>query len=138
MLSCWYSAFSEAYTVCTFYQEKRDPYNQCLSGDTCPHCMLIDNQYNLRKSPLIIHLCWVYVLFSLSCFTILHYLFRTSRPCLYGDLIECDFCPLSFHTNCLQPPLTNKPAGLWMCPNHAEHAEVTTDGFILKTIDNNA
>ena len=51
--------------------------------------------------------------------------FRTSRNSLHGDLIECDFCPLSFHTNCLQPPLTNKPLGMWMCPNHAEHAEVT-------------
>ncbi|XP_028396400.1 PHD finger protein 12-like [Dendronephthya gigantea] len=48
---------------------------------------------------------------------------RTARNSLHGDLIECDFCPLSFHTNCLQPPLTNKPTGMWMCPNHAEHAE---------------
>ena len=49
---------------------------------------------------------------------------RTSRNSQHGDLIECDFCPLSFHTNCLQPPLTNRPLGMWMCPNHAEHAEV--------------
>ena len=56
---------------------------------------------------------------------IMLYFFRTSRNSLHGDLIECDFCPLSFHTNCLQPPLTNKPLGMWMCPNHAEHAEVT-------------
>ncbi|EDV22608.1 uncharacterized protein TRIADDRAFT_59019 [Trichoplax adhaerens] len=36
-------------------------------------------------------------------------------------LIHCDYCPLSFHLDCMDPPLTTTPSGLWMCPNHAEH-----------------
>ena len=26
--------------------------------------------------------------------------------------------------DCVNPPLTTVPSGMWMCPNHAEHAEV--------------
>ncbi|KAG7281401.1 hypothetical protein CRUP_029850 [Coryphaenoides rupestris] len=33
----------------------------------------------------------------------------------------CDYCPLLFHMDCLDPPLTTLPAGKWMCPNHVEH-----------------
>ncbi|XP_065178801.1 PHD finger protein 12-like [Sycon ciliatum] len=38
-----------------------------------------------------------------------------------GCMVYCDFCPLAFHLDCLDPPLTNVPGTLWMCPNHAEH-----------------
>lgn len=46
------------------------------------------------------------------------------RSELVGELVHCDFCPLAFHMDCLNPPLTTVPSGMWMCPNHAEHAEV--------------
>lgn len=46
------------------------------------------------------------------------------RSDLVGQLVHCDFCPLAFHMDCINPPLTTVPSGMWMCPNHAEHAEV--------------
>ena len=38
-----------------------------------------------------------------------------------GTLIKCDFCPLSYHLDCLRPPLTVPPKDKWMCPAHIEH-----------------
>lgn len=49
--------------------------------------------------------------------------FACSRSELAGQLVHCDFCPLAFHMDCVNPPLTTVPSGMWMCPNHAEHAE---------------
>ena len=39
-------------------------------------------------------------------------------------LLQCDYCPLLFHWDCLNPPLTALPSGRWMCPMHVEHALV--------------
>jgi hypothetical protein len=38
-------------------------------------------------------------------------------------LLRCDFCPLSYHLDCLNPPLCEAPSKekFWMCPNHVEH-----------------
>lgn len=44
---------------------------------------------------------------------------RSSRA---GPLIQCDYCPLMFHADCLDPPLTMMPLSRWMCPNHPHHA----------------
>ena len=33
-----------------------------------------------------------------------------------GDLLLCDFCPLAYHTACLNPPLSAVPDGDWKCP----------------------
>lgn len=46
-------------------------------------------------------------------------------------LISCDFCPLYFHLDCLDPPLTNPPGMRWMCPNHAERALFDKHGSSL-------
>lgn len=46
------------------------------------------------------------------------------RSCRLAPLIQCDYCPLLFHMDCLDPPLTALPAGKWMCPNHVEHLVV--------------
>ncbi|KAF8454638.1 hypothetical protein BDZ91DRAFT_852964 [Kalaharituber pfeilii] len=37
-------------------------------------------------------------------------------------IVACDFCPLYWHLDCLNPPLANPPSQLrkWMCPAHAE------------------
>ena len=32
----------------------------------------------------------------------------------------CDFCPLFFHADCLNPPLKYPPTTKWMCPVHPE------------------
>lgn len=47
--------------------------------------------------------------------------FTCSKSCRIGPLIQCDYCPLLFHMDCLNPPLTSLPTGRWMCPNHVEH-----------------
>lgn len=47
--------------------------------------------------------------------------YSCNRSCRMAPLIQCDYCPLLFHMDCLDPPLTALPAGKWMCPNHVEH-----------------
>lgn len=49
--------------------------------------------------------------------------FVCSRTQRVGDLVNCDFCPLVFHRDCLMPPLGQDPVGLWMCPCHPENYE---------------
>ena len=34
-----------------------------------------------------------------------------------GDLLLCDFCTLSYHLTCLNPPLQKIPDGEWKCPH---------------------
>ncbi|KAG8859364.1 hypothetical protein FRB96_004579 [Tulasnella sp. 330] len=38
-------------------------------------------------------------------------------------MIACDYCPLSWHLDCLDPPMVTLPPNhrKWMCPNHADH-----------------
>ncbi|BFG00361.1 PHD finger protein 12 [Drosophila madeirensis] len=55
--------------------------------------------------------------------------FYCSKSCKRAPLLSCDYCPLFYHQDCLDPPMTALPAGLWMCPNHAENfidAHMTT------------
>jgi hypothetical protein len=42
------------------------------------------------------------------------------------SMLTCDFCPLSWHLDCLSPPLTSMPpmTRKWMCPNHAQNTVV--------------
>ncbi|XP_077995595.1 PHD finger protein 12-like [Glandiceps talaboti] len=47
--------------------------------------------------------------------------FVCNRSCRHAVLIQCDYCPLLFHMDCVDPPLTTLPTGRWMCPNHPEH-----------------
>lgn len=47
--------------------------------------------------------------------------FECGRSCRKAPLIACDYCPLYFHQDCLDPPLTALPIGRWMCPNHPNH-----------------
>ncbi|KAL0709458.1 hypothetical protein Bca4012_016436 [Brassica carinata] len=35
---------------------------------------------------------------------------------LGGDLLCCDSCPRTYHTECLTPPLKRIPNGKWICP----------------------
>lgn len=61
-------------------------------------------------------------------------LFNTSdRSCRLAPLIQCDYCPLLFHMDCLDPPLTALPAGKWMCPNHVEHLVVRVLVIVMST-----
>lgn len=47
--------------------------------------------------------------------------FKCGMSCRRAPLIQCDFCPLLFHSDCLEIPLTVLPTAKWMCPNHPEH-----------------
>lgn len=47
--------------------------------------------------------------------------FKCVRSCRKAPLIQCDYCPLLYHADCLDPPLTTLPVTRWMCPNHVEH-----------------
>uniref|UniRef100_A0A1B0DF75 PHD finger protein 12 n=1 Tax=Phlebotomus papatasi TaxID=29031 RepID=A0A1B0DF75_PHLPP len=47
--------------------------------------------------------------------------FICRKSCKRAPLVACDFCPLLFHMDCLDPPLAALPTGVWMCPNHPEH-----------------
>ena len=41
------------------------------------------------------------------------------------ELINCDYCPLSWHLDCLDPPITSvkKLGSKWKCPNHVDDLE---------------
>ncbi|XP_004524939.1 PHD finger protein 12 [Ceratitis capitata] len=47
--------------------------------------------------------------------------FYCHKSCRKAPLVACDYCPLYFHQDCLNPPMTALPTGLWMCPNHVEN-----------------
>lgn len=47
--------------------------------------------------------------------------YQCSKSCRKAPLIQCDYCPLLFHADCVDPPMTVLPIGRWMCPNHAQH-----------------
>lgn len=52
--------------------------------------------------------------------------FYCRRSCRKAPLLACDYCPLAFHQDCLDPPLTTPPTTLWMCPHHVENFIVST------------
>ncbi|KAK2808049.1 hypothetical protein FQN50_005131 [Emmonsiellopsis sp. PD_5] len=53
-------------------------------------------------------------------------------------IIQCDYCPCSWHLDCLDPPRSNpppqvpgsdNPALYWKCPNHIDHDLALIDGL---------
>ncbi|KAK6910768.1 hypothetical protein I203_104800 [Kwoniella mangroviensis CBS 8507] len=48
----------------------------------------------------------------------------TDPESAWRQIISCDYCTLSWHLDCLDPPLSSMPNSgrKWMCPNHAEQA----------------
>ncbi|KAK4877767.1 hypothetical protein RN001_010273 [Aquatica leii] len=47
--------------------------------------------------------------------------FECRKTCRVAPLIACDYCPLLYHLDCLDPPLSSPPSGRWLCPSHVEH-----------------
>ncbi|CDH54015.1 clr6 histone deacetylase associated phd protein-2 cph2 [Lichtheimia corymbifera JMRC:FSU:9682] len=50
--------------------------------------------------------------------------FRCRKTALRNKrIVSCDYCPLYWHMDCLDPPMTSlpNPTRKWMCPNHADH-----------------
>ncbi|KAL3271561.1 hypothetical protein HHI36_022036 [Cryptolaemus montrouzieri] len=48
--------------------------------------------------------------------------YECGKSCRVAPLLACDYCPLYFHLDCLNPPLATPPVSRWMCPIHVEHA----------------
>ncbi|KAL2367495.1 hypothetical protein RJ035_000510 [Blastomyces gilchristii] len=53
-------------------------------------------------------------------------------------IIQCDYCPCSWHLDCLDPPRSNPPPQVpgsenralhWKCPNHIDHDLANLDGI---------
>lgn len=46
----------------------------------------------------------------------------------WRSIVSCDFCPLHWHLDCLDPPLSNMPSNSrkWKCPCHIEELLVHT------------
>lgn len=59
--------------------------------------------------------------------------FTCGKSCRVAPLIQCDYCALLFHMDCLDPPLTAMPTGRWMCPNHVEHMVLNQKNVTLST-----
>ncbi|KAK3587148.1 hypothetical protein CHS0354_006790 [Potamilus streckersoni] len=57
--------------------------------------------------------------------------FVCNKSCRVAPLLQCDYCPLLYHLDCMNPPLTSLPTGRWMCPSHAENL---IDEKLLKSI----
>lgn len=57
------------------------------------------------------------------------------RTCRVAPLLQCDYCPLLFHRDCMNPPITSLPTGRWMCPNHPEFALVSDRDKFLTSGD---
>ncbi|CAK7326060.1 unnamed protein product [Dovyalis caffra] len=54
--------------------------------------------------------------------------------CNYGgDLLCCDFCPCTYHLQCLNPPLECIPPGSWQCPNCCKEADPATQSLCIKS-----
>ncbi|WWC63404.1 uncharacterized protein I303_106004 [Kwoniella dejecticola CBS 10117] len=51
-----------------------------------------------------------------------HHALTTDPESPWRMIVSCDYCPLSWHLDCLDPPLSSmpNPAKKWMCPNHTE------------------
>lgn len=56
--------------------------------------------------------------------------FSCRKSCKKAPLVSCDFCPLFFHQDCLDPPLTALPTTLWMCPVHPHQITVSFRFFV--------
>jgi len=79
---------------------ERFPYSWKWSSAEKRKKMLADDEPEPRGQVTKCHLC-----------------VKSSRV---GSLVKCDYCPLSFHLDCLDPPLSEVPRDVWMCPNHVE------------------
>ena len=51
---------------------------------------------------------------------------------MWRSIVSCDHCPLHWHLDCLDPPLSNMPSfgKKWMCPNHADQLLVRGSSII--------
>lgn len=54
----------------------------------------------------------------------------TDPEATWRQIVSCDYCPLSWHLDCLSPPPTIMPSAgkKWMCPNHPDHVMVSNIG----------
>lgn len=65
-----------------------------------------------------------------------HLCYHCGESGLNKEIITCDYCPLSWHLDCLDPPLTNvkKLGSKWKCPNHIDDLAKPLRKFKNQTI----
>jgi hypothetical protein len=80
--------------ICIFYAMKTSK-NACIIRSECTHyeCGVKHHQMNKHSYFLL--------------FNMLFYTFF--RSCRVGPLVQCDYCPLLYHLDCLNPPMTSLP-----------------------------
>ncbi|KAH8496700.1 hypothetical protein H0E87_019444 [Populus deltoides] len=54
-----------------------------------------------------------------------------------GELLCCDFCPCTYHLQCLNPPLECTPPGSWQCPNCCNEADPATQLLCIESSKEN-
>lgn len=67
--------------------------------------------------------------------------FRCGKSALdHNEIVACDYCNLSWHLDCIDPPLAappvrrnnGRPRFTWMCPNHVENELSGLDPALVK------
>lgn len=82
---------------------KKQVTNATRESRVATYCVKRAQELETTDSPLILRTCY-------SC----------RKGCREAPLIHCDYCPLLYHADCVDPPLINLPNTRWMCPNHVE------------------
>jgi hypothetical protein len=131
----------ESLAVALLFIHLSDQESGILEGRRCGRILLglrkgdcsTVQKYRISLNFIILSHKLPFFFFFFFFFTFFLFLFFC-RSCRVAPLIQCDYCPLLFHMDCLEPPLTAMPLGRWMCPNHIEHVVVSTAAFSQSTI----
>ncbi|GAV30435.1 hypothetical protein PMKS-003947 [Pichia membranifaciens] len=94
----------ESYRLCDYNDESFKPtktYKQLVKEFDDP----LHGIYDKNNNPLFCYYC--------------------GESGVKKELINCDYCPLSWHLDCLDPPITSvkKLGSKWKCPNHVDDLE---------------
>lgn len=104
------------------YQEPVNHVWKSLEMDQRRSCMnLIMVWYPSPWKPVFTALSIAHWFFSHSKILFKQRFFCLFRSCRKAPMVACDFCPLVYHLDCLDPPLVCMPVGKWMCPTHPQN-----------------
>ena len=97
----------------------------CLS---CPDTSISDIHCSLALYPSMIEAS-THHMTVLTCYVCLLQMEVREDCCSVcrrsGELLMCDVCSLVYHLQCLNPPLSAVPVGLWSCPKCQVHLQLT-------------
>ena len=84
------------------------------------YCSLLYLNLNSPLNPLLLSIHISITLFHRLLYSNLSE-HLSNRTCRISPLIQCDYCSLLYHTECLNPPMNSLPSERWMCPNHIQN-----------------